>query len=186
MGESSQRAMRASSKRPLRRVGEPARVAFAACVLVLLVGCANRPPEGPTGYVSMGSSAGAGYGYMDKSLGDDEFSVVVAGNRYTTPERVGEIALLRAARIAQEQGRSHFVVLNRKAGTYTMHQSQTIAVPVVQAGIPRYLAYLPVGENTRREPTVTVLIRLLPLQGANPPDAVDAGGVIERLKKRFE
>jgi len=134
----------------------------------------------------MSSSAGAGYGYMDKYLGDDEFSVVVAGNRYTSPERVAEIALLRAARIAQAQGRSHFVVLNRKAGTYTMHQSRTVALPVVQAGIPRYLAYLPVGENTRREPTVTVLIRLLPLQGAYPPDAVDAGGVVERLKGRFD
>jgi|GEM_PF-1457745 len=185
-GRLSLSVMSQSAGQLLRYVGGPARVSFVACTFVLLLGCAHRPPDGPTGYVSMNSSTGAGYGYMDKYLGDDEYSVVVAGNRFTSPERVAEISLLRAARITQEQNRTHFMVLNRNAGTYTVHQAQTVPLPVVQAGIPRYLAYIPVGENTRREPTVTVLIRLLPLRGVYPEDAVDAGAVIDRLKGRFE
>jgi len=157
------------------------RILLAFTAGVVLAGCANRPSREPTPYVSMQSSEGHGYGYLDKYMGNDEYSVVAAGNRFTPRERVAEIALLRAARITQERGRTHFVVLNRKAGTFQMHQAQM--VPIFLGGV---LTPVPVGERSRAEPTAILLIRLLPGRSSFQPGALDAADVVARLKGRLE
>lgn len=152
----------------------------AAALLAALTGCAT-PSAGPTGYAKAEAERGASYGYRDKALGDDEFSIVATGNRLTTRERVAEIALLRAARIAQEHGRTHFLIQNRKAEP--LQSTQTQSVTLFIGGV---WMWLPVDERTTMEPMTVLLVRLLPMQAEYPSNAVDAAATIEQLTRRLE
>lgn len=156
-------------------------LAFLVIALVAaLVGCATQSAE-PTRYVKADTARGASYGYRDKDIGDDEFSIVATGNRLTTKERVAEIALLRAARITEEQGRTHFVILKQKAGP--LQNIQTESVTLLIAGT---FVWLPVGQHTTMEPMTVLVIRLLPLKAEYPQDAVDAAKVVEHLATRVK
>jgi hypothetical protein len=149
-----------------------------------LAGCA-APGAGPTGYVKADADRGASYGYRDKSVGDDEYAVVATGNRLTDKERVAEIALLRAARIAQERGRSHFQILTQKAERLRNTQTQQVLIflPGPAGFVP---APIPVGERTTMEPMTVLLIRLLPETGTFPIDSVSAAQVIEHLARKLQ
>lgn len=157
-------------------IGGPARAVVLAAVLVA---CAAPPKMEPTRYAR--AEGPAGYGYRDMDLGGDEFSIFAAGNRLTSKERVAEIALLRAARITRERGRTHFVILQRGGGTHEV--SHVLMIPVFVGGV---LAPIPVGERTTAEPMSLILIRLLPPQSSYPQDALDAGETVRRLAKRVE
>jgi len=148
-------------------------------IILGLVGCAR-----PTGYTKASSIWGTvekGYGYRDKRINGDEFSIVVLGNPSTSEARVAEIALLRAAHLAKEEGRTHFVIIKQKAET--AGRAVTTSIPLFVAGV---LVAVPVGERTTQEPMAILLIRLLPLQAAYPPDALIAAEVIEQLAKHLE
>ena len=144
-------------------------------IILGLVGCAR-----PTGYTKA-SSWTTGYGYRDKRINGDEFSIVVVGNPSTSEARVAEIALLRAARLTKEEGRTHFVIIKQKAET--AGRAVVISIPLFVGGV---LASVPVGEKTTEEPMAILLIRLLPLQAAYPPDALNAAEVIEQIAKHLE
>ncbi len=143
------------------------------------LGCAH-----PTGYTKASSSflTGAkGYGYSDKRINDDEFSIVVLGNPSTSKAHAAEIALLRAAHLTKEQGRTHFVIIKQKA--QTTETAVPISFPLLVGGV---LVPVPVGEKTNREPMAILLIRILPPQSAYPPDALNAAEVIEQLARHLE
>ncbi len=144
-------------------------------IILVLVGCAR-----PTGYTKA-SSWTDGHGYRDKRISADEFSIVVLGNRSTSEARVAEIALLRAARLTKEQGRTHFVIIKQKAET--AEKAVPISIPLLVGGV---LVSVPVGERTTEEPIAILLIRILPLQAVYPPDAVSAAEVIEQIAKRLK
>lgn len=152
------------------------------CMIMLiilgLVGCAR-----PTGYTKASSflTGTKGYGYSDKRINGDEFSIVVLGNPSTSKARVAEIALLRAAHLTKEEGRTHFVIIKQK--TETTERAVLISIPLWFGGL---LVVVPVGEKTNREPMAILVIRLLPLQPAYPPDALNADEVIEHLAKHLE
>lgn len=143
-----------------------------------LVGCA-----GPTGYTKASSflTGTKGYGYSDKRINGDEFSIVVLGNPSTSKARAAEIALLRAAHLAKEQGRTHFVIIKQK--TETTEKALTMSIPLFVGGV---LVPVPVGERTDKEPMAILLIRVLPPQPAYPPNALNATEVIEQLAKHLE
>ena len=90
-------------------------------VSLTLVACAPIYP-GPIGYTKADPVWGTKYGYTDKPIGKDEYSVVVTGNPKTSKERVVDIALLRAANIAKEQKRTHFVILNQISEELRTHE----------------------------------------------------------------
>ncbi len=144
-------------------------------IILGLVGCAR-----PTGYTKA-SSWTTGYGYHDKRMNGDEFSIVVLGNPSTSKTRVAGIALLRAARLTKEEGRTHFVIIKQKAET--AGRAVTISIPLFAGGV---LVSVPVGEKTVEEPMAILLIRLLPLQPDYPPDALNAAEVIEQIAKRVK
>ena len=145
-----------------------------------LVGCAR-----PTGYTKASSSSfltdTTSYGYKDKRINGDEFSIVVLGNKLTSKARAAEIALLRAAHLTKEQGRTHFVIIKQK--TETTEKAVTISIPLFVGGV---LVPVPVGEKTNREPMAILLICVLPPQPVYPPDALNAAEVIEQLAKHLE
>jgi hypothetical protein len=147
-----------------------------ALVAALAAGCATaRKPE-PTRYERALGPAGTGYGYRDTDLGSDEYSIFVAGNPITTKERAAEIALLRAARLARERGRTHFLILRRTSGDQEVFHAEI--VPIFIGGM---MTWIPVGEHGATEPMSVLLVRLLPLQRAYPRDAIDAAEAIARL-----
>ena len=153
---------------------------LVAALIAALTGCAT-PKVGPTGYTKADDPRGASYGYRDKDIGDDEFSIVATENRLTTKERVAEIALLRAARITEEHGRTHFVILKQKAEP--LQNNQTESVTVLIGGT---FMWIPVGQHTTIEPMTVLLIRLLPSKAEYPQDAVDATKVIQQLAVGLE
>jgi hypothetical protein len=147
-------------------------------IILGLVGCAR-----PTGYTKASSflTGIKGYGYSDKRINGDEFSIVVLGNPSTSKARAAEIALLRAAHLAKEEGRTHFVIIRQKAET--TEKAVLISIPLWLGGP---MVVVPVGEKTTKEPMAILVIRLLPLQPAYPPDALNADEVIKQLAKHFE
>jgi len=150
--------------------------------IIILIGLGLAGCAQPTGYTKAGlSTATTNYGYRDKRINGDEFSIVVLGNPVTSNARVAEIALLRAAHLTKEEGRTHFVIINQKAET--TERAVPMSIPLFLGGV---LVPVPVGEKTDKEPMAVLLIRLLPLQPAYPPDALNAAEVIEQIPKHFE
>ncbi len=147
-------------------------------IILGLVGCAR-----PTGYTKASSflTVDKGYGYRDKRISGDEFSIVVVGNPSTSKTRAAEIALLRAAHLMKEKGRTHFVIIKQKVET--TEKAVTISIPLFVGGV---LVPVPVGEKTDKEPMAILLIRVLPLQPEYQPDALNAAEVIEQIAKHLE
>ncbi len=147
-------------------------------IILVLAGC-----TGPTGYTKASSpfTGTTGYGYSNKRINGDEFSIVALGNPLTSKTRVAEIALLRAAHLTKEEGRTHFVIIKQKVET--TEKAVLISIPLFVGGVP---VSIPVGEKTDKEPLAILLIRLLPLRPAYPPDALNAAEVTEELAKHFK
>lgn len=135
---------------------------------------------GPTGYRAADFEAGA-YGYSDKQVDDDEYAIVVTGNRETGPERVADIALLRAAHIARQESRERFRVLIEQSEALTRHG--VAAVPVLLGGV---LVAVPIAETDASEPHTVLVIRLLRDDEPPSPGDLDAATIIAEIAPRLE
>lgn len=160
------------------------RVALVRAAIVMpilaLMGCTS-PRNEPIGYVKRDYFWNANdYGYGDKQIGEDEFSIAVTGTPATSPKRVAEIALLRAADLTLEKGRTHFEVMKRKL--VVVRSNVMTQVPISLAP----LIMLPVGSTPTKEPVAILLIRLL-TKGASPAsETFDAKEIAERLGKQLK
>lgn len=143
-------------------------------MIASLAACVNVP-DAPSDYGKADPIWGNRYGYSDKALGDDEFSVVFTASPATSKERTAQLALLRAAHLAHERGRSHFTIVREKTVTLDRHA-------MIMAPIGGALVWVPVGESLVKEPTAVLIIRLVPAGAAPPADAIDAAEVIRRVK----
>jgi len=56
-------------------------------------------------------------GYSETQLAPDVFRVYFRGNAYTSMERAQDFALLRAAEVAQQNGFTHFAVVDESSST---------------------------------------------------------------------
>ncbi|MCG8694648.1 MAG: hypothetical protein MI806_25865 [Minwuiales bacterium] len=147
---------------------------FAVLGIAALAACGTMH-FGPTGYVKADPTWGSRYGYSDKTMGSDEYSVVVHGNPKTSKRRAAELALLRAAHLTLEQERTHFSVV---AGLAHDSDAETlISVPLFPAVI------VPVAQKTRQEPVAVLVVRLLPADAAPATDALAADMVIRLLEQ---
>lgn len=151
------------------------RPAALAILMSALAGCAT-----PTGYTKADPVWSPRYGYRDKRIDGSEFSIVVNGNPHTSRERAAQIALLRAAYLTREEGARYFAIL--KDRKLSMKSSQLIAVPFVAGGA---VGLVPVVEQTTREPTALLLIRVLPSGAPPAAEAIDAEELIQRLGQQF-
>jgi hypothetical protein len=155
-------------------ISKMASALVAAALVLCLAACetsyAKRETYGP-------------YGYTDKKIGDDEFSVVANGNKFTSQQRVADMALLRAAHLTLEQGRTHFVIIKQETQSVSVRRTMMVPFPIGAGGMP---VWLPVGEREEGEPRCYILIRLVPKGTSPPPDAIDAAGVLADLGKELE
>ncbi|MDQ7010753.1 MAG: hypothetical protein Q9M29_02930 [Mariprofundaceae bacterium] len=143
-----------------------------------LAGCAPQYSK-PTAYAEANPGWGSPYGYKVKQLEKDEFSVFVTGNPKTSRERVAEIALLRAAELTREQGRTHFLIIKQISEVSSTHQPTYLPL----GGL---LVWVPTGETPSSEPTALILIRILSSAGPYPPEAIEAESVIDRLADKLK
>lgn len=145
--------------------------------LAVLGACAAQPTE----YGKVGTPGwGNPFGYHDKNIGEDEYSIVAIGNPSTGKERVLDIALLRAASIAKEQNRTHFVITNQVEESLPGHEAVTVIVP-----IGGELVWLPVGETEEKQPRAILLIRLPRAGETLDARALAASDVIAEIGKRL-
>jgi len=149
--------------------------------LIVALPLANCTPHygKPTAYVEAKPVWGSRYGYHVKHLENDEFSIFVTGNPKTTRERVAEIALLRAAELTREQGKTHFLIIKQMSKTSSTHE-------LVYLPLGGLLVWVPTGETDSSEPTALVLMRILPATEPLPPEAVEAEAVINRLAAKLK
>jgi len=78
-----------------------------------------------TGYKPKGFSGG----YADAYLQDNMFRVSFEGNGYTSPQRVADLALMRAADVALQNGYRYFIIIDNQADT----KNVMVAIPSGQA-----------------------------------------------------
>ncbi len=143
--------------------------AVLACAL--LAGCATPP----TGYER--GEARAGYGYTDKEVGPNEYSITVSGNPQTSLDRVAAIGRLRAARLAREKGFEHFLVLHDNRDFLLEHHT-------VRLSSGFYVIPGPARVYSHDIPTYVLVIRLVSDHSAHPDalhvDEVE-GSALRRL-----
>ena len=148
--------------------------------LLVLMACAPAQDE-PIGYMKRDQEwVPTKYGYRDKQIGEDEFSIAVTGTPATSAGRVADIALLRAANLTLEKGRTRFEVVMQKLAV--VKSEFLTQVPISLAP----LIMLPVGSTPTKEPVAILLIRLLPKGAAPTSGTFDAREIAERLGKRLK
>lgn len=76
---------------------------FALAVVILLAACAS--PYQPEGF---------GGGYSETQLSENIFKVSFRGNGYTSEDRAADMALLRSAELALENGFKYFAVVDEQ------------------------------------------------------------------------
>lgn len=144
---------------------------------ILVVGCAAAPL---TEYKKSNPVWGSPYGYSDKQIGPDELSITVRGSPKTSKDTVAEIALLRAAHMTKDSGRTHFLKIG--GGVTELAVSQMISIPIPVPAI----VFVPVAETPTKEPIAVLAIRMLEKGSSPSKDAIDAQEVIEKLSPTYE
>ncbi len=86
------------------------RLAGAAALALLAVGCAGKP----TPYQPISSSSRVAGGYSETRLAADHFRVTFAGNSFTSRERVEASLLYRAAELTLQERYDWFVIEDRE------------------------------------------------------------------------
>ncbi len=123
-------------------------------------------------------------GYQDELTGPDSFKVVATGDGRASIDDVCEVALLRAAHIALEHGRDHFVVRARYGELSDVGQTTldwfTIFLPNV-GPFP-----VVVGSKPDPKPVCELSIELCPPWKAPPARAEDAHAIVDRLGRKLE
>ena len=112
---------------------------ISLCAIAFLAGCA-------TSY----KSKGFGGGYSDTRLAPDSFRVMFRGNAYTSPERMQDFALLRAADVVQQHGFTCFAVENERSST-AVEGDKTSGTSVTSGSVETYGN----GANMTGQPTST-------------------------------
>lgn len=158
-----------------------ARGLLGACVLVA-TGCA-------TGY----HGRLFGLGFTDTQLAPDVFRVTFDGNALTSPARVQDLALLRAAEICLGSGFPFFAVLgeadtSKTASLSTPSTSQSNGTVVVSGNVATYrttTTYNPGTTYNYYYPGVGLLVRGF----STKPDSIptfDAGFLVRTLKAKYK
>ena len=155
-------------------IASPALCATLLMAAVLL-GCAEPRP---TGYEAR--SAGSAYGYRGEQIGDGEYSIVVAGNQFTSADRAASIALLRASRLTLEKGYRRFSVLKREGRQ--LSGADVILLPLL-IGVPTLP--VPIGVHVVKRIAVLV-IKMVPEHAVDVAGALDAKAVERELAPQIE
>lgn len=76
--------------------------------MAALAACATATP-----YQSAGAQGGQGYGYNERQIENNRFSISFSGNALTERDTVESYLLFRAAELTLEKGYDYFIVVQR-------------------------------------------------------------------------
>ncbi|GLK78083.1 hypothetical protein GCM10008171_33370 [Methylopila jiangsuensis] len=172
------------------------RFALLAAALGALGGCVTMEttyqPQALTG------------GYAEQRLGPDTYRVQSAGNAYASLGFVEGMAMLRAAELTRAAGYDRFIVTDNQIGvgyfnvlkaaaggsdmSFATGGEPDMSRLYLSAGLTPKTPYVgPSSIRVPREikPMGHIVIRMVKADDPAAADAIDAAGVIERLRPRF-
>lgn len=134
-------------------------------------------PYGPAGYMG---------GYTDRILGGGYYTVNFAGNGYTSPQRVADLALLRACELALRDGYAKFVTIGARNNTVTDYaQTPGMATTTGSYSYGTYVGttvYTPPTSIPISKPDTNVSIQGLPTTAKNGSSLVNT---IATIKQKY-
>lgn len=151
--------------------------ALGAVAAIWLAAC--TPPYQPLGLMG---------GYSEVPLNDDTILVAFHWTRFSSPDRIMDLLLLRAAEVALDRGAPYFVVLERSGELQTDLLRGTLAVrPTAPASPEREAARGPGEEVLNRDlRTVEIRIRLVKERPPSGSPILDAAKVRADLRAKYD
>ncbi len=137
-------------------------LAMIFLTMAVLAGCAQK-----TQYAKQAPLWTGPFGYRDMAMGDDEFAVIVEGNRHSSPDYIRQMALFRAAQITIEQGKRYFTVIHSLNKVIASQSNAPMPMPLPGVG----LLIMPVPGRTISEPTSILVFKLLSGEEKGAEDA---------------
>lgn len=157
------------------------RLLSAITIFMTLGACASAGPD------AYGPADGDGFGYAEQAIENDRYRVVYRGSAGSSPERVEDLALRRAAELTLENGFDWFRVAGR-AVSGEERGGVSVGAGLGSGGSVgrRSSVGVGVGGDLGRfgsREYFTVRLEVLMSAGAAPTDvdAYDARGVLSRL-----
>ena len=124
--------------------------------VITLAGCSSTyQPNGFSG------------GFLETALGGDFYKVTFNGNGYTSPEKVNDFAILRAAELALKNEYTHIIIMDSDNQITSTGVNSYVAQPYNSSGFARGFAAgsgaaLPIKIN---KPTSTIYARFITATG---------------------
>ena len=154
---------------------------ITALAALQIIGCA-------TPYCQKGFTGG----YAETQFAPDVWRVTFRGNGYTSPERVQDFAMLRAAELTLQHGFTHLALINEQSGTSTSsfstqgHADTTGTMNFYgnQASYSGHTTYTPGQIFTFYKPSTGLLFRCF----KTPPEGIftfDAAFLQQSLKQTY-
>jgi hypothetical protein len=152
-------------------------VALGAGAVVWLAACA--PPYQPAGMMG---------GYRELPLGGDTVLVSFHWTRFTSPDRIMDFLLLRAAEVALDRGAPYFVVLEQSGELQTDAFRGTRVTRPTAPPSPEREAPRSTGEEFLNRDLRIVQIRIRLVKEKPPSDSsiLDAAKIRTELRAKYD
>jgi hypothetical protein len=157
------------------------RIVFGVFLATTLVACATSYQ--PTGFTG---------GFSDTQLAPDVFRVSFSGNGFTSPDRVQDFALLRAAELTLQHGARYFAVMDSenqsRTSTYVSPgSSYTSGTATAYGNTATYsgtTTSTPAQVHTYYKPGVGMVIRTFSQQPSHI-HAFDAEFLLQSIRSKY-
>jgi hypothetical protein len=148
----------------------------AMAVSLALAACATK-------YQEMGFSGGV----AAEPVMTDVYRIVARGNGYTTPDRVQDFALMKAAETTLGAGGNYFVIINEADRTNVATGQTPGFAQTNVVGHTAFTTYTPGATYNTVKPGEAVLIRVLRLAANQPapPGAFPAQDIVNTIGPRL-
>jgi hypothetical protein len=158
---------------------------FAPCALVLalcvLTACETSAPYREAGPGLAGFNSGQSYGYNVKDLGDGEYAILVRASQATPPERLEDIARLRAAHLTLDKGATHFTIIHTSSLTIPTRTDVTIPITIRGA-----ILQAPFASFVDQDKLAVVVVSIRGAAASAVAGSIDARAVVNRLAPVLE
>ncbi|MFZ0766647.1 CC0125/CC1285 family lipoprotein [Bradyrhizobium sp.] len=153
------------------------RLGVALLAAAILSGCATK-------YQEMGFSGGV----AAEPVMTDVYRIVARGNGYTSPDKIQDFVLMKAAETTLATGGTHFVVMNQTDRTKVDVGQTAGTVQTNVVGRTAFTTYTPGTTYNIVKPGEALLIRVLRLKPSDPlpPGAFPAQDIVNTMGPRLK
>jgi hypothetical protein len=153
------------------------RCAVIAACAILLVSCATK-------YQDMGFTGGV----AAEPVMTDVYRIVARGNGYTSPDRVQDFVLMKAAETTLAAGGNYFVIVNEADRTNVVSGQTPATMQTNVIGHTAFTTYSPGASYNIVKPGEAVLVKVLRLKPGEtpPPGAFPAQDIVNTMGPRLK